>query len=62
MPNGKEVALLDIAAMSMSMAQAQVMQQASVSVMKKAMDNTEAQMNGIIEMMAPNQHALDVRA
>lgn len=56
------MALLDIAAMSMSMAQAQVMQQASVSVMKKAMDNTETQMNGIIEMMAPNQHALDVRA
>lgn len=53
---------MDIAAMSMTMAQSQVQQQAAVSVMKKAMDNTETQMNGIIEMMAPNAHTLDVRA
>lgn len=53
---------MDIAAMSMSMAQSQVQQQAAISVMKKAMDNTEVQMNGIIEMMAPNQQMLDVRA
>lgn len=53
---------MDIAAMSMTMAQSQVQQQAAVSVMKKAMDNTEAQMSGLMEMMAPNEHMLDVRA
>lgn len=53
---------MDIAALSMVMAQSQVQQQASISVMKKAMDNTETQMNGLLEMMAPNEHMLDVRA
>lgn len=53
---------MDIAAMSVSNAQAQVMQQASISVMKKAMDAAETQMAGIMEMMPPSQHVLDVRA
>lgn len=53
---------MDIAAMSMSMAQSQVQQQASISVLKKAMDSTEVQMNSIVEMLAPNQQMLDVRA
>lgn len=53
---------MDIAALSMSMAQSNVQQQASISVMKKAMDNTETQMQGLMEMMAPNQQLLDTRA
>ncbi len=37
--------------MSMAMSQAQVMQQANVSVTKKAMDMAEVQMQGIVDMM-----------
>ncbi len=42
---------MDIAAMSMAMSQTQVMQQASLAVTKKAMDMTEVQMQGIVDMM-----------
>lgn len=58
---------MDIAAMSISMAQARVQQQASLSITKKAMDMSEIQMQGIIEMMqtvspdSPGQ-VLDVKA
>ncbi len=57
---------MDIAAMSMAMAQSQVMQQASMAVTKKIMDHAEVQMQGIVEMMqqaAPAfGHQLDIRA
>lgn len=42
---------MDIAAMSTAMAQSNLMQQVSLSVTKKAMDTTEVQMQGIIDMM-----------
>ena len=57
---------MDIAAMSMALSQVQVQQQASVSVTKKAMDMSEAQMQGIVDMMqsaspASFGHQLDIR-
>lgn len=53
---------MDVAAASMSLSQASVMQQASISVMKKAMDSTESSMNAVLEMAPPSGHVLDVRA
>lgn len=56
---------MDIAAMSMAFSQAKVMQQASISVTKKAMDFAETQMQGIVDMMqgasASFGHSLDIR-
>lgn len=56
---------MDIAAMSMGMAQSNLMQQVSVSVTKKAMDQAEVQMQGIIDMMqgatASFGHQLDIK-
>ncbi len=55
-----------IASMAMSMSQNKVMQQASIAVTKKIMDQTEVQMQGIVDMMqqaAPAfGHQLDIRA
>ena len=57
---------MDIAAMSMAMSQSQVMQQASIAVTKKAMDQAEVQMQGIVDMMQQAtpalNHRLDIRA
>lgn len=61
----KEVTKLDIASMSMALGQNSVMVQASISVAKKAMDASETQMQGLLEMMpqAPSfGHSLDIRA
>lgn len=55
---------MDIASMSMALAQSNVMVQASTSVAKKAMDATEVQMQNLLEMMpqAPSfGHSLDIR-
>lgn len=52
---------MDIAQLSINMSQNKVAQQASVSVVKKAMDVTETQMQGVMEMM-PSNHRLDIRA
>lgn len=56
---------MDIAAMSMGMAQAKVAQQVAVSVTKKVMDVAEVQMQGVIDMMqgaSPSfGHGLDIR-
>lgn len=56
---------MDIAAMSMQMAQANLMQQVSTSVTKKAMDIAEVQMQGIVDMMQGQTpsfgHSLDIR-
>ena len=43
---------MDIAAASMSLSQMQVSQQASISVMKMAMETGETQMNSVVEMAA----------
>ena len=53
---------MDIAAMSVALSQNKVMQQASVSVAKKAMDAAEVQMQGVVQMMqgASGQH-LDIK-
>lgn len=53
---------MDIALLSMAMSQSQVQQKASISVMKKAMDQAESGANGLLKMMdsanvAALQHA-----
>ena len=55
---------MDIAQMSIALSQSKVAQQASISVAKKAMNVTETQMQGLVEMMqqAPSNHRLDIRA
>lgn len=56
---------MDIAMQSVSMAQAQLMQQVSTSVTKKVMDVQEVQLGGILQMMqgVPSfGHTLDIRA
>lgn len=55
---------MDIAQLSINMSQNKVVQQASISVAKKAMDATEVQMQGLLEMMpqAPSNARLDIRA
>lgn len=55
---------MDIAQMSISLSQSNVMAQASTSVAKKAMNVAETQMQGLLEMMpqAPSfGHTLDIR-
>lgn len=52
---------LDIAAMSMALSQTQVMQQASISVTKKAMDVSENQMQQMVEMMQGIGHQLNIK-
>ncbi|HLS67035.1 MAG TPA: YjfB family protein [Pseudogracilibacillus sp.] len=42
---------MDIAAMSMALSQANVKQQASLAVMKKAMTTTETNAQGLIDML-----------
>ena len=42
---------MEIAAMSMAMSQAQVMQQTSLAVTKKTMDTAEVQMKNLVEML-----------
>ena len=55
---------MDIASMSMAMAQSNLMQQVSLSVTKKAMDVSEVQMDGLIDMMQSASpsfgHRLDI--
>ncbi|NLW79089.1 MAG: putative motility protein [Ruminococcaceae bacterium] len=57
---------MDIAAMSMAFAQSNVSVQASLAVTKKAMDTSEVQMQGIVDMLQtaapPSGHQLDIRA
>lgn len=57
---------MDIAALSMAFSSANVLQQASISVTKKAMDASETQMQGIVDMMQAASppsfgHQLDIR-
>lgn len=58
---------MDIASMATGMAQSNLMQQVSLSVTSKAMDVTEIQMEGLIDMMQTASppsfgHRLDVTA
>lgn len=57
---------MDIAAASMAMSSATVVQQASISMAKNAMDMQEQQATSLIQMMqtaAPSfGHTLDIRA
>ncbi|UOQ48283.1 YjfB family protein [Gracilibacillus caseinilyticus] len=47
---------MDIAAMSIAMNQANVKQQASISLMGKAMDQAETQSNSMIKMLESSMH------
>ncbi len=53
---------MDIAAMSMSMHSAQLMQNVSLSVTKNAMETQEVAMQGLLEMLPPSNHIIDVLA
>lgn len=59
---------MDVAKVSMAMSQAQLKQQANLSVMKKAMDTTEMTGDALIEMLnesVPHPHLggkVDVKA
>lgn len=55
---------MQIAAMSMNMAQSRVQEAVSVSMLSKAMDQQEVQMDALLEAMPPppSGHLLDVRA
>lgn len=56
---------MDIAALSMVMAQSQVMQSASISVLKKAMEAQTAELDAVVQTMeqaaAPTEHMLDIK-
>lgn len=52
---------MDIAAMSMALSTNKVMQQASLSVTKKAMDVAENQMQQMVQMMQQSTARLDIR-
>lgn len=56
---------MDIAALSIAMSQSRVQQAAGISVMKKAMDAQEVEMNQLVESMeaaAPaSEHIIDIR-
>lgn len=59
---------MDIAAMSMSLANSRLMMDVSTSVAKKAMESAEVSAEGInkmleaVEHMMPSEHIIDVRA
>lgn len=58
---------MDIAAASIALSGANVMQQASLAVAKNAMDVAERQMQGLVDMMQTASppsfgHRLDIRA
>ncbi len=50
---------MDIAAMSMELSQMKVAQQASISVMKIAMDAGKTQMNDMMKMMQVNTKIME---
>lgn len=57
---------MDIAATSMALSQAGVMQQATLSAVKNAMDVSKVQMQGVVDMMQQASppsfgHQLDIR-
>ena len=50
---------MDIAALSMSLSQMKVVQQASISVMKMAMDAGQNQMNDMVQMVQENTKMME---
>ncbi len=50
---------MDIAAMSMGLSQMKVAQQASISVMKMAMDAGKTQMNDMVKMVEQNTKMME---
>ncbi|MEW9124846.1 MAG: YjfB family protein [Thermotaleaceae bacterium] len=50
---------MDIAALSMSLSQMKVAQQASISVMKLAMDAGQTQMNDMVPMVQENTKMME---
>jgi hypothetical protein len=50
---------MDIAAMSIVLNQGKVQQQASLSVMKMAMNTSEIQMNDLVQMMQENAKIME---
>lgn len=56
---------MSIASASMSMSQAELQQNASVSILKKAMDSQEAAMEtlmeGVAEAAPPSEHIIDIK-
>ncbi|SHI62266.1 Putative motility protein [Geosporobacter subterraneus DSM 17957] len=50
---------MDIAALSMSISQMKVAQQAGISVMKMAMDAGQTQMNDIVQMVQQNTKMME---
>ena len=53
---------MDIAAMSTMLSQAKVQQQASISVMKMAMDTGKTQMNDMVQMVQENTKMMEQAA
>jgi ribosomal protein L21 len=50
---------MDIAALSMGLSQMKVAQQASISVMKMAMDAGQTQMNDMVQMVQENTKMME---
>ncbi|HHV96228.1 MAG TPA: putative motility protein [Clostridiaceae bacterium] len=50
---------MDIAALSMGLSQMKVAQQASISVMKMAMNTGQTQMNDLLKMMQVNTKVME---
>lgn len=50
---------MDIAAMSIMLSQAKVQQQASISVMKMAMDTSKVQRNDMVQMVQENTKMME---
>lgn len=50
---------MDIAAMSMMLSQAKVMQQANISVMRMAMDNGQQRVTDMLAMMGANTQIME---
>ncbi|AOY75674.1 YjfB family protein [Clostridium formicaceticum] len=50
---------MDIAALSMGLSQMKVTQQASISVMKMAMDAGQTQMNDMVQMVQENTKMME---
>ncbi len=50
---------MDIAAMATTLSQAKVAQQASISVLKMAMDTGKVQMNDMVQMVQANTRTME---
>lgn len=53
---------MDIALLSMTLSQEKVQQQASISIMKQAMNSAEANMDTLLKMLGETQMPADAQA